>query len=231
MKIGIIGAMDVEVSTLKDKVQNRKCTTYSRMEFCEGFFGKTNVVIVKSGVGKVNAGLCVQILADRFGVTHIINTGVAGSLNNDINIGDIVVSVDATYHDVDATIFGYAPGEIPQLGVKCFHADDSLRKDAVTACRKADPDINVFEGIVASGDQFISDSTKKSWIRKTFVADCCEMEGAAIAQASFVNQIPFVIIRAISDKADESVTVSYDEFEGKAAVHCADLVSSMIENM
>ena len=93
MKIGIIGAMDVEVAALKDKVQNRKCTTYSRMEFCEGCFGKTDVVIVKSGVGKVNAGLCVQILADRFGVTHIINTGVAGSLNNDINIGDIVVAL------------------------------------------------------------------------------------------------------------------------------------------
>ncbi|MCH4038770.1 MAG: 5'-methylthioadenosine/adenosylhomocysteine nucleosidase [Eubacteriales bacterium] len=230
MKIGIIGAMSAEVAALKSKMKLAGTKRRAGMEFCEGTIGNTDVVIVQSGVGKVNAGCCVQILADLFDVTHIINTGVAGSLNNDINIGDIVVSTDALYHDVDATVFGYAKGEVPQLGTASFTADEMLRASAVRAIREADPDIQVFEGRVASGDQFICDRAVKNRIRDTFHADCCEMEGAAIAQASWINGIPFVIVRAISDKADESVTVSYDEFEGKAAEHCARLVEYMVRH-
>lgn len=179
----------------------------------------------------MNAALCVQLLVDKFQVTHVINTGVAGSLNNEINIGDIVVSVSAQYHDVDATIFGYQPGEIPQEGVVAFSADEGLRRHAVQAVQEAAPDVRAFEGMILSGDQFISSHAKKEQLMRDFDGMCCEMEGAAIAQASFANHIPFVIIRAISDKADESVAESYDVFEGKAAVHCARIVAYMVQHI
>lgn len=230
-KIGIIGAMDVEVASLKDQMQITARTTYAGMEFCDGLLGQTPVVIVKCGICKVNAALCVQLLVDKFQVTHVINTGVAGSLYNQINIGDIVVSVSAQYHDVDATIFGYQLGEIPQQGIVAFPADDTLRKCAVQAVQEAAPEVNVFEGKILSGDQFISSHAKKEQLMKDFDGMCCEMEGAAIAQASYANHIPFVIIRAISDKADESVAESYDVFEGKAAVHCARIVAYMVQHI
>lgn len=230
MKYGIIGAMDVEVNTLKSHMNSNSVTTIAGMEFCEGTLGNSDAVIVKSGVGKVNAACCVQILEEHFKVDAIINTGVAGSLDNDINIGDVVVSTDAIYHDVDATVFGYQPGEVPQMGVVSFPADESLRKRAAEAIRNADSDINVFEGRVCSGDQFISKRSVKDGIKEKFGGSCCEMEGCAIAQASYINKIPFVIVRAISDKADESVQVSYEEFEGKAAVHCAKFVEYMLEH-
>jgi adenosylhomocysteine nucleosidase len=231
MKIGIIGAMDVEVQHLKKtmKITDRK--TVAGQEYCEGTIGNTPCVVVQCGVGKVRAAMSVQVLNDLFHVTHILNTGVAGSLNNDINIGDIVVSTDAVFHDVNATVFGYALGEIPQAGTRLFTADEALQKAAVEAVRNAAPDVQPFAGRIASGDQFISEKEKKQWIRNTFKADCCEMEGCAIAEAAYFNQLPFVIIRAISDKADESVTESYDEFEGKAAVHCARIVQYMLEHL
>lgn len=231
MKIGIIGAMDVEVALLKDHIQNAKQLTYAGMNFSEGKIGETEVVVVKSGVGKVNAACCVQLLADRFGVTHIINTGVAGALNHLIHIGDIVVSTSAVYHDVDATVFGYRKGEVPQMGMFSFHADKKLRTRAVTAVREVAPEVNVFEGRVASGDQIIASRAVKEEIIKECGGFCAEMEGAAIAHASTINNIPFVIIRAISDQADESVTISYEEFEAKAAEHCAAIVEHMISSI
>ncbi len=230
MKIGIIGAMDVEVNHLKETMKITKTTVVAGQEYCEGTIGDTEVVVVKCGVGKVRAGMSVQVLNDLFHVTHIINTGVAGSLNNDLNIGDVLVSKDAVYHDVDATNFGYALGEVPSSGCLYYVADEKLRKAAVEAVKNAAPEISVLEGRVASGDSFIRTKEKKDWIRNNFDADCCEMEGCAIAQASYLNSLPFVIIRAISDKADESVQESYDVFEGKAAEHCAKIVSYMLNH-
>ena len=231
MKIGIIGAMVEEVSELKASLQDAKVTKIARMEFCEGSFGNTDVVVVQSGIGKVNAAACAQILINHFGVTHVMNTGVAGSLNAKIDIGDIVVSTDAMYHDVDATIFGYAKGEVPQVGTASFVADEMLRKAAVEAVKEAAPDIHVFEGRVVSGDQFISSREVKNNIRDTFQGDCTEMEGAAIAQVAYINEVPFVIIRAISDKADDSGQEAYDVFEKKAAMHCAHVVEYMISHL
>lgn len=228
MKIGIIGAMDVEVAALREKMTKSNYVHKAGMDFDEGMIGNCPVVVVKSGVGKVNAALCVQILIDDFKVSHVINTGVAGSLNNEINIGDIVVSTDAMYHDVDATVFGYQKGEVPQMGFISFPADLTLRAMSVHAVRKAAPDVQVFEGRILSGDQFIASHEKKLQLAADFSGFCAEMEGSAIAQACYVNTVPFVIIRAISDKADESVTESYDVFEGKAAKHCADIVFAMI---
>nr|MCR5177878.1 5'-methylthioadenosine/adenosylhomocysteine nucleosidase [Lachnospiraceae bacterium] len=160
---------------------------------------------------------------------HIINTGVAGSLDAAINIGDIVLSTDACYHDVDATIFGYKPGEVPQMGRMEFPADADLRVALKQAIEKAAPDIGVFEGRIVSGDQFIADPDRKRRIKETWNALCTEMEGAAIAQAAYLNDIPFCIVRAISDKADGSDVVDYPVFEKKAAADCAALIKAFLQ--
>ncbi len=229
MKIGIIGAMEVEVEILKKNMSLKRTVKKASMEFFEGTIEGTDVVVVRSGIAKVNAGICVQILVDLFDVTHVINTGVAGSLDARINIGDIVLSTDACYHDVDATVFGYKKGEVPQLGTASFVADEKLREVAKKAIKTAAADIGVFEGRVCSGDQFISSKEIKENIKKDFDGMCTEMEGAAIAQGCFLNNIPFLIIRAISDKADGSDIVDYPVFEEKAAKDCAALVIELIK--
>jgi len=231
MKIGIIGAMEVEVESLKSAMAVKRTISKASMDFFEGTIGSTEVVVVRSGICKVNAGICVQILVDTFEVTHVLNTGVAGSLDAKINIGDIVLSTDAAYHDVDATVFGYKKGEIPQMGVLSFPADKELIEKAKAAIKTAAPDLGVFEGRVCSGDQFISDKAVKDRIIEELGGMCCEMEGAGIAQACFLNKIPFVIIRAISDKADGSDVMDYPEFEKKAAKDCAALVMEMMKSM
>lgn len=227
-KIGIIGAMELEVETLKAHLTDLTITTKANMEFNEGKLGDVSVVVVRSGIGKVNAALCVQILVDHFSVTHIINTGVAGSLKAELNIGDIVISTDAVYHDVDVQIFGYQLGEVPQLGTREFLADPTLIEKAKSSCQLVNPDVSVVTGRVVSGDQFISSKEVKERIIKNFDGYCTEMEGAAIAQASYLNHIPFVIIRAISDKADDSAEMDYPTFERQAAEHCARLVENLV---
>lgn len=227
-KIGIIGAMELEVETLKEHMTTTHITQKANMEFYEGTLNGTDVVIVRSGVGKVNAALCVQILADLFEVTAVINTGVAGSLNAGLDIGDILVSTDAMHHDVDATIFGYQLGEVPQLGCREFIADRHLSELAVEVCREVNPDIKVSTGRVVSGDQFISSKAVKEHLIQEFHGDCAEMEGASIAHGAYLNKIPFVIIRAISDKADDSAQMDYPTFEKAAAIHSARLVEGML---
>ena len=184
--------------------------------------------MVQSGIGKVSAALCVQILADRFGVDGVVNTGIAGSLKAEINIGDLVLSTDAIQHDVDATNFGYPLGEIPQLGTLTFEADERLRGLAKKCCEEVNPDISVYEGRVLTGDQFICDKNKNEWLSRTFNGSCTEMEGAAIAQAAYLNKIPFLIVRAISDKADDSASMDYPEFERQAIIHSTNLTRALI---
>lgn len=230
-KTGIIGAMELEVETLKSKMAVSQIVKKAGMEFFEGSLNGARVVIVRSGVGKVNAALCVQILADLFEVTHIINTGVAGSLNAMLDIGDILVSRDAIHHDVDATIFGYKPGEVPQLGIREFPADERLMQLAKTTCERVNPDCHAVIGRVVSGDQFISSKEIKKKLSADFQGDCAEMEGTAIAHGAYLNQIPFVIIRAISDKADDSAEMDYPTFEKAAALHSAALVEEMVASI
>lgn len=229
--LGIIGAMEVEVEKLREMMENPQAQTVAGMTFYQGTIKGKDVVVVRSGIGKVNAGLCSQILVDRYHVDGIVNTGIAGSLKNEVNVGDIVLSTVAVQHDMDATGFGYPVGEIPQMGIKEFPADEHLRKLAEKCCHKANPDIQTFSGRVASGDQFISSREKKNWIRDTFDAYCTEMEGAAVAQAAFLNQIPYLIVRAISDKADDSAHVDYNEFEAKAVEHSVRLMAAMLEEL
>lgn len=227
-KIGIIGAMDLEVEELKSKLTHTKITTKAGMEFNEGILNGASVVIVRSGIGKVNAALCVQILADVFEVTHVINTGVAGSLNAKLDIGDILISKDALHHDMDVRVFGYQLGEVPQMGFREFVADERLITLATESCAKVNPDIHAITGRVVSGDQFISSKEVKEALISNFRGDCAEMEGASIAHGAYLNGIPFVIIRAISDKADDSAEMDYPTFEKAAAKHSALLVEDMV---
>ena len=162
--IGIIGAMEEEVAELKKDMQIDETIEQAGMVFCKGSLGGKAVVIVRSGIGKVNAGICAQILVDRFGVDTLINTGIAGSLDAQIDIGDMVISTDALHHDMDATIFGDPAGQIPRMDTLSFPADEKLVKKAVAANEKANPDIHTFTGRVVSGDQFISDKDVKERI-------------------------------------------------------------------
>ena len=230
-KTGIIGAMELEVETLKSKMTVSRIVEKAGMDFYEGTLNGAQAVIVRSGVGKVNAALCVQILADVFEVTHIINTGVAGSLNAGLDIGDILISGDALHHDVDATIFGYKPGEVPQLGIREFPADKRLMQLAKASCEKVNSDCRAVTGRVVSGDQFISSKEVKQKLIDYFQGDCAEMGGAAIAHGAYLNQIPFVILRAISDKADDSAEMDYPVFEKAAALHSAALVEDMVASI
>ena len=229
--LGIIGAMEVEVKELREMMENPQAQTVAGMTFYQGTIKGKEVVVVRSGIGKVNAGICSQILVDRYQVEGIINTGIAGSLRNEINIGDIVLATVAVQHDVDATGFGYPLGEIPQMGIKEFPADEKLRALAEECSKKANPDIQVFCGRVASGDQFISNKEKKNWIQDNFDAYCTEMEGAAIAQAAYLNNIPYLVVRAISDNADDSANMDYSEFEAKAVENSVRLMAAMIAEL
>ena len=229
--IGIIGAMEEEVRELIADMQECEMNEKASMKFYKGKLYGKDAVVVQSGIGKVNAAICTQILADCYHVDELINTGVAGSLDAEINIGDIVISTDAVHHDMDVSALGDPVGQVPRMDVFAFPADKELAEKAIQANKKANPEIRTFIGRVASGDQFISDNKKKHYLINEFDGYCAEMEGAAMAQAAHLNQIPFIVLRAISDKADEETVVSYEEFEGKAAMHCAKIVEYMISNM
>ncbi len=230
-KIGIIGAMDEEVNRLKSRMENTKVKTVASMEFCEGTLQGKDVIVVRCGIGKVNAAVCTQILADLYGVEVVINTGVAGSLRNEIDIADIVLSTDTLHHDMDATGFGYELGVIPRMDHSIFEADRKLMELAKEVCAEVIPEVGVHTGRIVSGDQFISDSGKKDWLVENFGGYCTEMEGAAIAQAAYLNNIPFLIIRAISDKADHSAEMTYTEFEELAIGHTVKLLMRLLERL
>ena len=225
---GVIGAMEQELALLKDAAKIREKVVRAGMEFHVGTLGGESVVIVQCGIGKINAGLCVQILADGFHVTHVVNTGVAGSLDSRLRIGDLVISTDAVQHDFDVSPLGFRKGEIPYTGLYAFPADTALRRRALEAAKGA-VDAAVYEGRVCSGDRFISDAAVKARIVREFGGLCCEMEGAAVAQASYLNGLPFVIVRAISDSADGESPVSFEKFTVQAAANCAAIVRGMLE--
>lgn len=226
--IGIIGAMDEEVEQIVQVMGVEKEEVKASMTFKAGKLEGKEVVIVRSGIGKVNAAVCTQILVDDFGVDYVINTGIAGSLNAKIDIGDIVISSDVLHHDVDATGFGYAVGQIPRMDTLSFQADEQLIELAKAACKKVVPSIGAHVGRVVSGDQFISDKAIKDKITANFKGYCTEMEGAAIAQAAYLNKVPFLILRAISDKADDSATVDYPTFEKQAIANSVLLIKELV---
>ena len=231
-KLGIIGAMTVEVETLKAQMQNLTVTQKSGMEFFEGTLEDLPVVVVVCGVGKVNAALCVQVLCDCFGVTHLVNTGVAGSLCAELDIGDFVISRDAMYHDFDCHTLNpnYPVGQVPGLSVRAFPADEALSGYALAAAEQVHPG-HARIGRVASGDQFVCQKALKETIIQNTGALGTEMEGTAIAHAAWRNGIPFVVIRAISDKADDSAEMDYPTFEAIAAQRCAAVTQALAKQL
>lgn len=229
-KLGIIGAMAVEIATLKENMESFTTVKRAGMEFYEGTLEELPVVVVQCGVGKVNAALCVQVLCDCFAVTHVVNTGVAGSLCAELDIGDLVVSQDAIYHDFDCHSLNYEIGQVPGLPVRVFPGDETLLAYAFAAAETTDIG-HTRIGRIASGDQFVCESAAKETIIANTQALCTEMEGAAIAHAAWRNQIPFVIIRAISDKADDTAQMDYPAFEAIAARRCAAVTQKMAAMM
>ena len=231
MTIGIIGAMEEEVRGLRKKMTDKIKTKRAGMIFCCGKLSDRDVVVVRSGVGKVNAAVCTQILIDEYKADYIINTGIAGALDKRLDIGDIVISEDAIYHDVDATVFGYQYGEVPRLKVVAFPADKKLMSAALSSCKNVGLDVSVYKGRITSGDRFVSSMSDKNNIIKNVGGMCAEMEGAAIAQVSYINKVPYVIVRAISDRADGKAAKESVAFTPKAVRHCMDIVLDMVNSL
>ncbi|MDU2687041.1 5'-methylthioadenosine/adenosylhomocysteine nucleosidase [Paeniclostridium sordellii] len=230
-KIAIIGAMDEEVDILRDVMDIEETIEKASLKFYVGKLEGKEVVLVRCGIGKVNAALCAQILISEFKVDAIVNTGVAGALNNELDVYDIVISTDAIQHDFDTTVFGDKKGMIPRMDNSIFVADEKLINAAYESSKEEIRTHKVLKGRVLSGDIFISDKELKDELVKEFDGYCGEMEGAAIAHVCYVNHTPFVVIRAMSDKADGSADVTYEEFVGQAAHNSKDIVLRMLKNL
>ena len=224
--IGIIGAMDCEINKLKSKLQNLQEIKKGKLLINTGILHGHNVIVVKSGVGKVNAALCTQYIIDKFEPDYIINTGIAGGLASGLKVGDIVVGTELVQYDFDVSAVGYAKGYMC-TGINpdkptVFYSDKTLIEEFKAA---ANGKFNVLTGVIASGDTFVSDKNKKREIKETFNAAAVEMEGCAIAQTAYTNRIPFIIVRAISDLADENAAQDHEFVE----TEMAELSSSTIE--
>ena len=226
--LGIIGAMDEEVARLKEMISGLHIVQRAGMEFYKGQIHEKNVVVVKCGVGKVNAAMCTQAMIDLFSVDAIINTGIAGSLHAGIDIGDIVLATDTVEHDMDVAALGYEPGVIPDTETSVFATDVELLDIAQVAAKAAKLDVKVFTGRVVSGDQFISSREKKEWLVSKFGGRCAEMEGASIGHVAALNRVPYLVVRAISDKADDSAQMDYPAFAAKAIENSVRLMTEII---
>ncbi len=230
-KIGIIGAMDEEIEDILKEMDGIRIGTGAGLTFYMGKYDSVEIVAVKSGIGKVNAALCTQKLISDFHVDGVINTGIAGGVTPGLKVLDQVVSSDAVQHDVDASAFGYNPGVIPQLATSVFIADSRLREAAAAVHAEGGFSNQLVEGRIASGDVFVADREQKKKIYDEFKPLCVEMEGAAIAQVCCLNGVPFLVLRCISDLADEKADITYEELSAKAAEMSSRLVLGMISKL
>ncbi|MBR6071144.1 MAG: 5'-methylthioadenosine/adenosylhomocysteine nucleosidase [Ruminococcus sp.] len=228
-KIGIIGAMDEEVEKLIEQAEITAEETVAGMRFRSGRLAGTDIVIARCGMGKVNAGICAQLLISLFGATHIINTGFAGALSPEVALGNIVVSTEAVQHDFDVSPLGFRKGEIIS-GMVAFPADKELVSSACRVIAEALPEVSVHSGRICSGDRFISEKAAKERIISEFGGLCCEMEGAAVAQVCTLNDVPFLILRAISDSADESAgeDFNFSVFQSTVAEEFAAAIIKLV---
>lgn len=224
---GIIGAMEEEVELLKNAISIDSVYNIAGLEFYKGKLDSKQIVIVRSGIGKVNAAVATQILIDNFDPNEIINTGVAGGLNDTLQISDIVIAKSLLYHDFDVSAFGYKVGAIPQMDTSVFYSDRMMMANILEMGRNLGYRISY--GNIATGDQFVNHN-RKGYISETFKSDAVEMEGAAIAHVCYLNKIPFIIVRAISDKADGDSPEKYSEFEKDAAEKSANLIIESLKN-
>lgn len=230
MEIGIIGAMDEEILLYKKTIEIEREVEKAGILYAEGKWEGKTVVLCKSGVGKVNASVCTQILIDTFKVERVIFTGVAGALHPELNIGDIVISTDCQQHDMDVTPLGFAKGVIPYAQKSVFAADPVLVETAIKASEQV-VEGNVHTGRVLSGDQFIADREQVKHLHEEMEGLCTEMEGAAVAQVCVMNSVPFVVIRSMSDKADGSAHVNFTEFTHLASTRSYEIVKNMITHL
>lgn len=229
--IGIIGAMDKEVAGLKNEMKVRKVSKIAGIEFFEGTLQGKEIVLLKSGVGKVNSAIATDILIREFKVNKIIFTGVAGAVNDKLNVGDVVISTELVEHDFDTTAFGEKLGNVPGSDNGKFYANKDLITLAETSAQKVLGKTHVFKGVIVTGDQFIANKDKVKFLEKEFGAWAVEMEGASVAHVATLYNVDFVVIRAISDKADGSAHVTYDEFSTKAAQNSIKIVNEMLKKM
>lgn len=219
--LGIIGAMDVEVAMLRGRMENPAVETISGIDFIVGRLEGRDVVLAKSGVGKVFAALCAQTMILRFGVKAILNSGVAGTLTPELHIGDVAVSTACVEHDMDTTAVGDPYGLISGINVVELPADPTITAELDQVCRAAG--VNHRLGVIATGDQFVHTHERREWIEQTFHAAAVEMEAGAIAQVCFVNKVPFAAIRVISDEASGDVKVDYMTFVKPAAATSSEI--------
>lgn len=228
MTIGIIGAMDEEIALLLENITEKEEITIANCLFVKGKLYDKEVVLLKSGIGKVNAAMATTIMHERFNPAHIINTGSAGGFSKNLKIGDIVISTEVVHHDVDVTAFDYAYGQVPGMPA-AFPADADLVLKAAEAINKLS--VNYEEGLIATGDSFMEDPDHTAFVQGKFPAmAAAEMEAAAIAQVCYQYQKPFVIIRALSDIAGKKSSISFDAFLERAAKNAAQLIMLIIKN-
>lgn len=229
MKIGIIGAMSVETEALKSKLSDAVRTTVSGVEFCEGKLLGKDVVVAQCGIGKVFAAICAQTMIIRFGVTHLINTGVGGTLTDKLDILDVAFADGVVQHDMDTSPIGDPVGLISGINKVFLPTSDAMRALAASCAEELGK--KYYCGVIASGDQFIASSERKDFIKNSFGAVCCEMEGAAIGHVCYVNGVECLIIRSISDSASGKATLEYPEMVKLAAAQSQALTEMIIERM
>ncbi|MCU9613959.1 5'-methylthioadenosine/S-adenosylhomocysteine nucleosidase [Caldibacillus lycopersici] len=230
MKIAIIGAMEEEVTILRNEIKNQQVETIANSEFTSGTMNNKDVVLLKSGIGKVNAAMSTSILLEKYKPDVVINTGSAGGLHPDLKVGDIVISTEVRHHDVDATVFGYEYGQVPQMP-PAYVADEKLQEIAVRSAKEIS-EVQTVKGLIATGDSFMSDPERVQAIGKRFTnLQAVEMEAAAIAQVAYQFGVPFVIIRSLSDIAGKESNISFEQYLETAAVNSAKLVMAIINQL
>lgn len=230
-RLGIIGAMDLETQQLTQQMDLEFAREVAGIRFHVGRLQGKPVVVATCGVGKVNAAVCTQIMISEFNTDAMLNTGVSGAIHHELSVGDLVISTDCLQHDVDCTAFGYAYGMIPRMEASVFTADPAMVDLAYQVSQEVIQGHKVFKGRIVSGDQFVASPERKDFIENIFKAYTTEMEGASIAHVCHLNQVPFVIIRAMSDQADGSAHVNFDEFAVMAAANSNRIVLGMLEKI
>ena len=230
MKIAVIGAMEEEVELLRAAISNPKTAVIANSEYTEGTYEGKDVVLLKSGIGKVNAAMSTTILLHEFKPDVVINTGSAGGYDENLEVGAIVISDEVRHHDVDATIFGYEIGQVPQMP-PAFKSDANLMQAAELAVQKIG-EHQAATGLITTGDAFMNDPVRVEVVRKQFpTMKAVEMEAAAVAQVCYQFGTPFVVIRALSDIAGKESNISFDEFLPVAAKHSTQVVLETIKSL
>lgn len=227
--IGIIAAVSEEMEAIKLKMSNIKEINIFNLKFFEGKIGNQKTILVKCGVGKVNAARTTQIMIDKFGIEYIINIGSAGSINDEIKYGDIIIGKYVLQHDFDITAFGHEKGYISNIGVKLESNKKLIKRCEYVIKNMKNLEYRCIVGTIATGDIFCTSKKMKDKIRTKFDADCVEMEGAAIAQVAYLSDIPFIIIRSISDTPNEENQIDFNKYLKMAANRCALFIEKLLQ--